>query len=247
MRFIIHEQPYERPLLAGQLRYERDGQPTGAVESWRLSEAADGYRFLRVDLDARAAASGRSWLYHVTLAPDGRPEQVKARFWDGRREVATAVVREGNEWLAARQVDDAHHEDVARGDAFWFPAAAGLAFGLWFVVKRFGAALSRGEERAKALNYEPALEQLTTSGVTLLLDSSDGARMLALVATPVTIDLGVAAEERVGDEVLPVRPLSVAWGQNRRTVWLDDDGRPLRLWRDDGLTATAERLLRYGM
>ena len=26
----------------------------------------------------------------------------------------------------------------------------------------------------------------------------------------------------------------------------DDDGRPLRLWRDDGLTAVAERLVRYG-
>jgi len=33
MRFIIHELPYERPRLAGQLRYKRDGQPTGTVES----------------------------------------------------------------------------------------------------------------------------------------------------------------------------------------------------------------------
>ena len=42
MRFIIHELPYERPLRAGRLRYERDGRPTGAVEPGRLSEAADG-------------------------------------------------------------------------------------------------------------------------------------------------------------------------------------------------------------
>ena len=224
MRLIIHELPYERPLLAGRLRYEREGQdgssrPTGAVESWRLSEAAGGYRFLRVDLDARAANSGHSWLYHVTLGPDGRPEQVKARFWAAGREVTTTITHEGDEWWAARQVDGAAHEDVARGDAFWFPAATGLA-------------LLRGCAGE-------------TRGVTLLMDTSDAARTLALCATPVEIALGAPAEERAGDETLAARTLSVAWGRNRRMVWLDDDGRPLRLWRDDGLTATAERLVRY--
>ena len=224
MRFLIHELPYERPLLAGRLRYERDGQggssrPTGAVEAWRLSEAADGYRFLRVDLDARAAPSGHSWLYHVTLGPDGRPEQVKARFWAAGREVATTVNREGDEWLARREVDGVAYEDVVRGRAFWFPAASGLT-------------LLRG-----------CADE--TGGVTLLMDTSDAARTLALCATPVAIVLGAATEERVGDETLAARTLSVAWGRNRRTVWIDDDGRPLRLWRDDGLTATAERLVRY--
>jgi len=225
MRFLIHELPYERPLLAGRLRYERDGQdgvsrPTGAVESWRLSEAADGYRFLRVDLDARAAPSGHSWLYHVTLAPDGRPEQLKARFWAGGREVATVVAREGEQWLASRQVAGTLREDQAHGRAFWFPAAAGLAL----------------------LRHD--LDE--TRGVTLLMDTADAARTLALVATPVQIALGAATEERVGGDTLAARSLSVAWGRNRRTVWLDDDGRPLRLWRDDGLTAMAERLVRYG-
>ena len=225
MRFIIHELPYERPLLAGRLRYERDGlggssRPTGAVESWRLSEAVDGYRFLRVDLDAREAPSGHSWLYHVTLGPDGRPEQLKARFWVGGHEAATAVVREGEEWIAARTVDGRAHQDEARGAAFWFPAAAGLA------LLRGCASESRG--------------------VTLLMDTTDAARTLALVATPVEIALGAAAEERVGDETLAARSLSVVWGSSRRMVWIDDDGRPLRLWRDDGLTAVAERLVRYG-
>ena len=147
MRFIIHELPYERPLLAGRLRYERDGRPTGAVESWRLSDAAEGYRFLRVDLDARAAQSGHSWLYHVTLGPDGRPEQVKARFWAAGREVTTTLNVEGDEWLATRQVDGVAFEDLAHGRAFWFPAAAGLA-------------LLRG-----------CVDD--TRGVTLLMDTSD--------------------------------------------------------------------------
>ena len=219
MRFIIHELPYERPLLAGRLRYERDGRPTGAVESWRLSEAADGYRFLRVDLDARAAQSGNSWLYHVTLGPDGQPEQVKARFWAAGHEVTTTIDRQEDEWVAGRWVDGTAYEDVARGGAFWFPAATGLA------LLRGGADETRG--------------------VTLLMDTTDAARILALCATPVAIALGAPAEERVGDETLAARTLSVAWGHNRRMVWLDDDGRPLRLWRDDGLTAAAERLVRY--
>ncbi len=37
MRFIIHEQPFERIVAAGQYRYEQAGQPTGAVEHWRLT------------------------------------------------------------------------------------------------------------------------------------------------------------------------------------------------------------------
>ena len=220
MRFIIHELPYERPLLAGQMRYARDGQPTGAVEAWRLSDAADGYRFLRVDLDARAAASGRSWLYHVTLDATGRPQQVKARYWDGQHAVAVAAVREGGEWLATREVDGASYADVARGEVLWFPAASGLAL----------------------LRHDPG----PARGVTLLMDTTDPARVLALVETPVEVTLGAAAQETIGDEALAVRPLSVAWGHNRRMVWLDDAGRPLRLWRDDGLTAAAERLVRYG-
>ncbi len=220
MRFIIHELPYERPLLAGQLRYERGGQPTGTVESWRLSDAADGYRFLRVDLDARGGESGRSWLYHVTLNPAGQPEQVRGRFWEEGREVNLTVVRQGDEWLATREVDGVAYQDTAVGEAFWFPAGSGLAL----------LRLSAGQTR----------------GVTLLTDASDPARLLVLVQTPVSIVLDATTVETIGSEMLPVHSLSVAWGQSRRAVWLDNDGRPLRLWRDDGLTAVAQRLVRYG-
>jgi hypothetical protein len=68
---------------------------------------------------------------------------------------------------------------------------------------------------------------------------------MALIETPVTIELGEAETVTVEEEILPVRPLSVLWAGYRRTVWLDTDGRPLRLWRDDGLEALAERLVRY--
>lgn len=225
MRFIIHEQPYERPLLAGRLRYERDGAPTGAVESWRLTAAAEGYRFLRVDLDARDAPSGRSWLYHATLNPTGRPEQLKYRFWGDGHEASGSVVWDGEVIVAARRVDGASYEDVARGAAFWFPSGAGLALLEW----------AGGE----------------TAGVTLAPDAADPARLMALVETPVTIEWGEMAMETVGGggaggELLPVRPLAVSWGDQRRVVRLDGEGRPLWLWRGDGLTAVAERLIRYG-
>lgn len=219
MRSIIPELPYEQPLAAGRLRYERNGAPTGSVESWRVTNAHDGYRFLRVDLDSRAAASGRSYLYHLTLNPAGRPEQLKYRLWGGGHEAGGTAVWEGDELIAARRVDGAAYEDMAAGDAFWFPAGSGLAL----------LATCVGETR----------------GVTLLADASDPARLMALVETPVTIRLADATKEMVGDEQSAARLLHVGWNDQQRIVWLDAESRPLRLWRGDGLTATAERLIRY--
>ena len=220
MRFIIHELPYERPLLAGRLRYERDGLPTGAVESWRVTNAVDGYRFLRVDLDAREAESGRSSLFHVTLNPVGRPEQLKFRLWGSGLEASGSVVWEKGEIISARQVDGVAYQDVAKGEAFWFPAGAGLAL----------LSLCVGEPR----------------GVTMSATATDPAELMKLVETPVAIALGEAALEDVAEELLVVRPLQVNWKDQGRTVWIDPEGRPLRLRRDDGLTAVAERLVRYG-
>jgi hypothetical protein len=220
MRFIIHEQAYERPLLAGQLRYQRDGRPTGAVESWRLTDAAEGFRFLRVDLDARDAPSGRSYLYHLTMNPVGRPEQLKYRLWAGGLEVSGAVIWDGEHVIAIRRVNGESFEDTAVGAAFWFPSGAGLSQLLW----------SSGETR----------------GVTLQSETDDLSSMMKLVETEVMIELGTPQTMAIDDELLPVRPLSVYWAGKQRIVWLDTDGRPLRLWRDDGLTAEAERLVRYG-
>ena len=56
MRYLLKEQPYERPLAAGTLVYEREFGMPGVLEHWRLTEALDGYRFFRIDLDERAAA-----------------------------------------------------------------------------------------------------------------------------------------------------------------------------------------------
>lgn len=220
MRFIIHELPYERPIMAGRLRYELDGVPTGAIESWRLTDAMDGYRFLRVDMDAREAPSGNTCLYHVTLNPVGRPEQLKYRFWGGGHEVSGTAVWDGDEVIAARRADEGMFEDVVRGTAFWFPSGAGLAL----------LAQCAGE----------------TKGITVLTDPGIPQRLMSFFETPVTILWGMAGMEQVNGELLPVRPLYVSWADQHRTVWLDVTARPLRLQRDDGLTATAERLVRYG-
>ncbi len=220
MRFIIHELPYERPLLAGRLRYERDGIPTGAVESWRLTSAVDGFRFLRVDLDAREAPSGRSYLYHVTLNAVGRPEQLKYRLWADGLEISGSAVWESNDIIASRVVNGKTYEDTATGSAFWFPAGAGLALLAWCAGEKNGVSM-----------------ETATSAPDLLM---------TLFETEVAIEWGAANVEQVNDEFSPVRPLQVAWRDQRRTVWLDAEGRPLRLLRGDGLAAVAERLIRYG-
>ena len=130
------------------------------------------------------------------------------------------MVRQGDEWIAARDVNDTTYEDVARGVVFWFPSGAGLA-----LLSRHAGDLP---------------------GVTLLAETTEPARAHALVELPVAIEWGEAQPLELGDESVPVRPLAVTWPGSRRVVWLDEDRRPLRLWRDDGLTATAERLMRYG-
>ncbi len=129
MRFIVHEQPYEQPIAAGQLRYERDGRATGAVESWRLTRAVAGYEILRVDLDAREAESGHSYLYHLVRREDKTPERLSYRFW------GNDLMVEGNMLLADTTVTntrtvngrtDTEDVELERGYGFWFPSSVGV-------------------------------------------------------------------------------------------------------------------------
>lgn len=219
MRFIIHELPYERPVAAGRLRYERDGTPTGAVENWRVTDAVDGFRFLRVDLDARDAASGRTYLYHVTLNGSGRPEALKFRVWDGRVSAGGAVILEGNSIVATREVNGRRFEETARGDAFWFPSALGLAMLRHVTDAKRGVLMATGNEE---------------------LDD-----VMTLVETSVSIEWKTDHEHALDEKAAVQGVLDVSWPGNRRTLWLDEDGNPLRLVRDDGLIAVAERVMVY--
>jgi hypothetical protein len=152
--------------------------------------------------------------------PIGRPEQLKYRLWSSGLDVSGVVLWEDGHLTAVREVNGERFEETASGDAFWFPAGAGLAQLMW----------SSGETR----------------GVTLRSIADDAAALMALVETEVAIELGAPETLTIDNDILPVRPLSVYWDDTQRIVWIDTDGRPLRLWRSDGLTAIAERLVRYG-
>ncbi|MFT5194319.1 MAG: hypothetical protein ACI9EW_001232 [Cellvibrionaceae bacterium] len=80
MRYLLKTQPYEKPIAAGSFEYQRDGIPLGIVEHWQYSHALDGFKFFRIDVDARKLdADGYSTLYNVVIGPNGRPETVKFR------------------------------------------------------------------------------------------------------------------------------------------------------------------------
>jgi hypothetical protein len=129
MRFIVHEQAYEKPIAAGRLRYERDGRATGAVESWRLTQAVEGYEILRVDLDARAAESGHSYLYHLVRQADGRAERLSYRFWGDDLMIEGTLLLEDTVLTNTRTVNGTTYTDdvdLPPGYGFWFPSSIGL-------------------------------------------------------------------------------------------------------------------------
>lgn len=134
MRFIIKEQSYEKIVAAGKYRYELDDVPTGAVESWRITSAADGYQFLRVDLDAREADSGHSYLYHAVVNSDEQVERLKFRFWGDGLEIVGDVVLNEEAVTVTRKVNGTDYDqvlDLPKNYRFWFPSVAGLHFAGW--------------------------------------------------------------------------------------------------------------------
>ena len=219
MRFLLHEQPYETPIAAGQLHYHQDGTPTGAVEHWRLNQALDGYRFLRVDLDGRSS-SGNSYLFHLVIAADGRPERLRFHFWragwdvDGNLtfapdSVTLSATKNGRRW----------EDDVSTtpNPAFWFPASMGLSL--------LATAVSAG----------------TTPAVTLQVQD-DSCRLLA---TEITLTAQAQAGITIGRQSYAATPVTVQWQDQARTIWLDEHDLVLKMARPDGLTAVANRYIHY--
>ncbi|MFQ5399530.1 MAG: hypothetical protein ACE5E7_08020 [Anaerolineae bacterium] len=226
MRFIIKEQPYEKLLAAGMWRYERDGRPTGAVEHWRLTEAASGFRFLRVDLDARAADSGHTYLYHALLNEDGRIERLKYRFWGNGLRVSGDVVLEVDSVTASREVNGVSESQVLAmpaGYGFWFPSTEGLGL---------AAQLPGG---------------IPLPAVTLNSDVT-GPHALAVQQVELTRYMVITdfVEEDVAGRKVEVSPRRVAWNGHERMVYLcREDGRPVKMVRADRLTAVSTRYINY--
>ena len=225
MRFIVKEQRYEKPIAAGRLRYEQDGRATGAVEHWRLTQAVDGYEILRVDLDARAAASGRSWLYHLVRRADGRPERLNYRFWGDGREIRGTLLFAERHVTATRAVNGetfSEEMELPAGYGFWFPSAVGLGLILDGGV---------GEITAVTLNNQ------TAGPDTLAARRINVKRYLAITDQ---------VEAEIAGQLLLVTPWVIFWEENMRFVSLDEHPWPVKMQRDDGLTAVETRYIWYG-
>jgi hypothetical protein len=221
VRFIIPELPYEQPLAKGVWRYERDGRPTGAVEHWRLSTAHDGFQFLRVDLDARSAPSGRSYLFHAVLDPQLEPVRLQYRLWQGSIEVIGNVHLEKEGVLFTSGKDEGRIEEIIAmpaGYKFWFPASSALGL----------LALAQFTERTAAV------------GLIISENEVDGPALLPLVTIVEKIGSNRYAQQSSGQN-----PIQLFWENQRRTVWLDAAGWPERMERPDGLTAVESQLVRY--
>ncbi|MDX1662623.1 MAG: hypothetical protein R3272_02445 [Candidatus Promineifilaceae bacterium] len=226
MRTLIRELPYEKPVAAGRYRYLQDGRPTGASESWRLSSAVDGYRFLRVDLNAQNA-SGNSYLYHLTLAPDGYPERLAFSFFRPGLQIRGNLLFDEGSAALSRTISGGPRGEEERsyrleeelplppGALFWFPATTGL--GLL-------SSAPEGPPRP-ALTLDPEAE-------------------FTLWPTEVAIAIGEAEAVAVMGRTFSARPLSIAWAQQRRRIWVDENGWPLMMERGD-LSAIETRLVRY--
>jgi hypothetical protein len=225
MRFIIHEQPFEKPLAAGLLRYEQDGRPTGTVEHWRLTDAAEGYRFFRVDLDARDSASSDSYLYHLVLNPDNRPERLKFRFFKAGTMISGDLLMENNIMTLVRDVNGQHLEETAETDnqsLFWYPSTMGLG----------------------TLVYcHPSPDPYPTG--TFPAVTLDKAADFALKHVNVTLRTGQQENLAVAQQNVAVRPLSISWQDQLRTIWLNPHRRPVKMVRGDGLTAIETRHIHY--
>ena len=232
MRFLLHEQPYEKPVASGKLVYEQDGQLTGAVENWRLTDAAAGYRFLRVDLDGRAGPSGNSSLFHLTLNPQGQPEQLKFRSFGPRQQVKGSVLFEGPTLVIVREVDGQGRQEEEwkgatrpRGDGaaeyetrplFWFPSTVGLGM----------LAGLTGEGQAEAVLLDAAAS--FTSHLVTLHYRQGQPEMVEVMGKP-----------------WETRPLTLTWADQTRTLWLDAHSQPLLVERQDGLRGRETRYIRY--
>lgn len=216
MRSLIRELSYEKPLVAGRYLYRRDGALTGAVETWRLSAARDGYQFLRVDLNADAGDGKDSTLYHLVLDETGEPERLSFRHFRRGRQLTGNVLFEGPYVTLTRHAGDERHEVTLERPSqarFWFPATAAL-----------GLVSSPGAGPALTLNKDDDFNLWPT-----YLEVTEGA--------PVSLTV-------MGKRV-KVYPATLTWAGERRVIWRDEVPWPLQMERG-ALIALESRRLYYG-
>lgn len=242
MRLVMQEQAYETPLVSGMLRYMRAGRLTGTVEQWRLSTAPDDHLFLRIDLDARAA-DGDSYLYHLVVGPDRRPVRLNYRFVERRGAFATGTVQfSDGELTSSRTVYGARFDETvpfAAGTQLLLPATTGLA---WLAAGCTGASIVPAVT-LDMYNTESPAGLLAPVPLTLTAVETGAAERQVTVgwnAAAPTYDEPSLAPPAALATLLPAENLH--W----RTITLSADGWPVHLLRNDGLTAIAAQISRYG-
>lgn len=221
MRFLIHEQPYEKPLAVGAYRYEREGQPTGATESWRLTQATADFVVLRVDVDERPL-NGRSTLYHYLQQKNGRPERLTFRQWDGATRIEGKLIFNETSVVGTRTVNGTTFEEdmaLAEGYGFWFPTAVGAGT----------AVLSHTKLQNHALTLNPATN--------LALQPVAKLSVLPLPGPGETMPLGQKEITYYWTQLISDQQL-MRLGQVQA-------GYPVWVGWMDGLTAVATRYIRY--
>lgn len=215
MRKLIQQMPYERPLAAGRYVYTEDGVPTGATEEWQLSAAMEGYRFLRVDLNA-GETSGDHVLYHLVLDGAGRPERLKYRLFRTGLQIMGDLLFEDALALLSRNVNAQQvtsEAPFAQGTAFWFPASAGLSL----------------------------LGGMEAEGAALTLNR---AQNLALWPTHLNLSVGAVQTVGIMGRRIQASVVTARWENEERIGWFDEHQWPVRVQRG-ALTATESRYVRY--
>lgn len=230
MRFLVNEKRYEVPIAAGLLRYERDGGPTGALEAWRLTHTTAGDKILRVDLDLRGNDGG-SFLYHLVLTADNAPQRLIYRYIGKKLkadEVGGNVLFTEAALTNSRQRDGEYVDEELDRLPFFFPSTIGLGW----LARQVSA------ETVATLDMHAA---------------HDAPNFLALAPFAPTFHPQRTRDIKhveIGRNTHPATTLTIKWADQSRKLWLlmGDTalGRwPLKMERQDGLTARETRLVRF--
>jgi hypothetical protein len=230
MRFIVKEQQYEKQIASGQFRYEVDGVPTGALETWRLNAAMDGYEVLRVDLDARQAESRHSYIYHLVRQANGRPERLAYRFWGSELIIEGTLLFEETNVTGTRTVNGRtfpEDVDIEPNTGFWFPSVVGLGLAANLLGIKDITAVTLNNQVGGEDTL--ALQVVTMDVYPLITD---------------TMDLDVCGKS------MTAVPYMIRWGDNKRIIVRDLNFWPVRMERpylasDDLLTAVPIYYNRY--
>jgi len=128
MRRLHPISEHEQTVAQGAYAYRQAGEHAGAGEEWELTRLPDGGHIYRVE-----AGDGEG-LWHLMLAPDGRPDRLQLRLHDdaGRRFDATYTFFDTEVLVSGGQVGRRPEKDVTELPAgyslLWLPfAGRGMA------------------------------------------------------------------------------------------------------------------------